>query len=196
MNILACDPGPERTGWCELHDGVIGPHGWDANDEVLLVLRNGMTELFVIESPQAQDRPLGPALRNTIWWTGRYIEALDSRGETWREVEEREIACWLTGSSSPDNSAIKQELKNIFGDKRQVVCTACEGTGQIPGKRGQRSCPTCAGKKFKTVPGPLNGMNEHELSALAVAFVVQKQADIEAQRSEFKRVLTTNPESE
>ena len=193
MILIALDPGPERTGWCELHDGVIGSHGWDANAVVLRSVRGCIAEddyLTVIESPQPQDNPLGPALRNTILWAGRYIEALEYNRAKYKEVDERDIRAWITGSRTGDNAALKQELKNIFGDKRQEPCGVCRAEGTVSGKRGAIKCKCCGGRKYVTLPGPLAKMNEHELSALAVAFVVQKQADIEAQRAEFKRVLT------
>lgn len=177
MKYLGIDPGYQYTGYCELIDGAIGEHGWIPNDTMLGMLRQGYADdaTAVIESPQAQDRPLGKQLRDTIWWAGRFVEAIDNRATPYQECEERDIALWLTGSRSADNSALKQALKDHFGDATQQPCE-CR-TGFVPGARGQKRCPSCKGEKFLKLPGPLHGLNEHELSALGATLCVWRKAE-------------------
>ena len=171
--ILAIDIGPEFSAYCRLDSGnLIRGHNWFGNDAMLTYVReeHGRGSIAVIESPQAQDRPLGKLLRDTIWWAGRFAEALDSTGVEWHEAEERDVALWLTGNRSASNPAILQGLKDVFGDKTKQPCGECGSAGSVRGSRGLKKCPACKGNKFLTLPGPLAGMNEHERSALAAAW--------------------------
>lgn len=171
--IIGIDPGPSLAGFCELEGGAIGRHGWIPCRELLDRLRSGFTDdaLAVVESPQAQDRPLGPDLRNTIWWAARFAEALDNRAVPWCEVEERSASLWLTGDRGT-NPGVKMALRNHFGNDHWTACQC--GTGSVSGTRGPKKCPACKGAKQIKVTGPLKGFTDHELSALAAALYVQQ----------------------
>lgn len=171
QRLLAIDVGPQQSAYCELHDGAIGQHGWLDNDVLLSRIRGNAEPSYVtiIESPQAQDRPLGKMLRDTIWWAARFAEAIDSRGVEWHEAEERDVAFWLTGNRSANNPAILQSLKDVFGDKTQQPCDRCNSTGTVMGIKKPKKCPRCNGKNTVTIPSPLSALNEHERSALAAA---------------------------
>lgn len=176
--LLGVDPGPASTGYCELRAGCIGRHGWIPNAQArnMLYLDDKRTHDYrvVIESPQAQDRPLGPDLRNTIFWAGRLLEAAIANGRDVREVEERDVSLWLTGNGGT-NVGVKIALKNQFGDTRHESCAECQATGQVPGVRGPKKCPRCSGARQIRVPSPLAGFTEHELSALAAALYASQQ---------------------
>lgn len=181
MKILAIDPGPEYTAFVFVNGLVIGARGWTKNENVLRHLREGSPradlakDITIIESPQAQDRPLGKLLRDTILWTGRYIEALDRRLEAYREVDERDVALWLTGNRGANNGAVLQSLKDHFGDTQEKPCYNCDATGRVAGVRTTKNCPSCGGKKFLKIPGPLAGLNEHERSCVAAAVYWQRR---------------------
>lgn len=170
--ILGIDPGPEMTATCCIDDkaNILSPR-WIANEMLLTGIREGMADCgtVLIESPQAQDRPLGKQLRDTIWWAGRFAEALDQRGLTWIEAEEYDVRLWLTGNQCGNNAALFAALKQRFGDKQTVKCERCIGGGKIAGSRGLKNCQHCKGRGMTTIAGPLAGLNEHVRSALAVA---------------------------
>lgn len=170
MLITAIDVGPGRSAWCELRHGAIGKHGWIENEAMRHVIADANSSVIVLESPQAQDRPLGKLLRDTIWWAGRFAERAEIYGYELVEAEERDVAFWLTGNRSAGNPAVLQSLKDAFGDKTEQRCPDCSGSGTEAGVRGPRKCSRCAGRKFLNVSGPLKGMNEHERSALAAAY--------------------------
>lgn len=177
--LLAIDPGPAATGYCELSDGQIGRHGWIPNAQVrnMLYLDDRKTDYrVVIESPQAQDRPLGPDLRNTIFWAGRLLEAAIANGREVREVEERDVSLWLTGNGGT-NVGVKMALQNHFGGVTWQPCSKCNQTGRVPAARAGKfkKCPRCDGAQQIRVPSPLAGFTEHELSALAAALYVQQK---------------------
>ena len=170
--LIAIDVGPESSAYCFLEGGDIGTHAWVENAVMLEVIAasSSYSYTIVLESPQAQDRPLGKQLRDTIWWAGRFAERADACGCELVEAEERDVAFWLTGNRSANNPAILQSLKDAFGDKSEQRCPDCHCSGVEAGVRGPRKCSRCNGRKFLTVPGPLKGMNEHERSALAAAW--------------------------
>ena len=173
ITILGIDVGPERSAYCELTDArTIGRHAWVENSELLDFLVCDSTGHVILESPQAQDRPLGKLLRDTIFWAGRFYECASACGRKVIEAEERDVAFWLTGNRSAGNPAVLQSLKDQFGDRAEIPCAACSMTGQMAGKRPGtfKQCERCKGEKFVVVAGPLKGMNEHERSALAAAY--------------------------
>ena len=170
--ILAIDPGPEHSAYCEWHNGIRAT-GWLPNDQLAALFIPGRT--YVLESPQAQDRPFGKLFRDTVIWAGRYIEAITSRGLPLVEVDERDARTWIVGARTATNAALKQCLKNHFGDTIQAAC-AC-GTGRVPGKRPGtlKACAACKGTRLQTIPGPLARLNDHELSAVAVALYYEQK---------------------
>lgn len=179
--IVGLDVGPAQSAYCTLAtegDGFkIGCHEWIDNCELLHRIRGGRFDWYVVilESPQAQDRPLGKLLRDTIWWAARFAEAIDFRTVEWDEAEERDVALWLTGNRNASNAAILQSLKDVFGDKRQVPCAVCNGSGKVAAVVGKLkgrffNCKECRGRGFTTEQGALHGLNEHERSALACAW--------------------------
>lgn len=178
--ILGIDSGPTMSAYCELIDGKIGPHNWLESDRLLMALRAGFADgaTTVIEFPQAQDRPLGPLLLNTIRWASRYVECLDNRATPYVESDEREDCLWLTGNPSGTNAAILAALKKHFGDNKQVPCRACDGAGRVISPKGlERNCKICHGKRYRIEHGPLWRFTEHERSALAAALCYHQRHD-------------------
>lgn len=189
IRILAIDPGPKHSGHAMLTNGQIEKSGWSLNPQVLLSLRcPPIADVVVIESPQAQDRPLGKLLRDTIWWAGRFAEALDRANWDWREAEEPTVRLWLVGNPSASNSALLAALKEHFGNGAEVECHACHGIGKVAGARGDKKCTTCKARGTMTMPGPLAGRNEHERSAIAVALWQWQQM---SRRREAALAVTT-----
>ena len=178
MRIVGVDLGPEFSAYTYLDGTAIVTHEYCHNRSLLETLRAGFPHAIVaLESPQAQDRPLGKMLRDTIILAGRVIEVLETRSISYKEVDERDVALWLTGNRSATNAAVRQSLLDRYGDKSQQPCADCRSTGKVQGVRGPKKCPACKGEKFIRVPGPLSGMNEHERSALAAAtYVSEMQA--------------------
>lgn len=171
QTILAIDLGPERSAFCYLIDGKIGVHDWVDNEVLLSDLCACDPDAVVLESPQAQNRPLGKLLRDTIIMAGRVIEICYRRKLKLIEADERDVALWLTGNRSAGNPSVLQSLKDIFGEGRERVCNACNGTGVQPGvrKATTKKCVGCRGRSLVKEPGPLP-TNEHVRSALGAAW--------------------------
>lgn len=185
MTILGIDLGPTHSAYVYLSDGEIIETLWCENGKLIDLLRSGRlpSRVVALESPQPQDRPLGRLLRDTIVFAGRCIEILESRRANYLEVDERDVALWLTGNPSAGNPAIRQSLLDRYGDKSQQPCSECRSIGHVAGKSGRpKKCQACKGEKFIRVPGPLAELNEHERSALAAATFV------------FERHNRTNPQ--
>jgi hypothetical protein len=175
-----------RSAYCHLFDGTICECDWVENAELMTFIRHYPdTFTLVMESPQAQDRPLGPQLRDTIIMAGRIIELASQRKIPLVEADERDVAFWLTGNRSAGNPAVLQALKDQFGESRERICNACNGTGVQPGVRRAttKKCVGCRGKLLIKEPGPLAGLNEHIRSALAAAWWYHQRTSKQRERA-------------
>jgi hypothetical protein len=91
MNILAIDPGPEKSAWVHLVDGMPVSSGWDDNASVRLTIMEGGMEAeerehLVIEKVMNYGMITGESINETIYWTGRLIEAWHSLSPTRKGV--------------------------------------------------------------------------------------------------------------
>lgn len=186
--IVAIDPGSERSAYVFLDDGVPGAHAWLANDHLLDLLAKGFHEgrLLAIETLFPRAEPVSRDALAGQLWAGRFIQAVLMSGQNGQVVESARFICVDPGDSrfcvthnpQAGDKHIRVGLLNIFGDKRQEPCDC--GDGREPGKRPgtTRVCRKCGGERFVTVPGPLDGFNEHERSALAVAVYVHEKRSL------------------
>lgn len=151
--ILALDPGPEQTGWCELRDGRIEESGVMPNSLMLSVLPtvSGADEhcRLAIEAIASYGMAVGAEVFSTCIWIGRFQQA-------WRDpdavrlVYRKDVKLHLCGTTKAKDTNIRQALLDRFG----------------PGK------DKAIGKKAS--PGPLYGVKTHAWSALAVAVVASE----------------------
>ncbi len=152
MTILALDPGSEVTGWV-LFDEVadregrkpILDHGIDSNEATIHLLRAhiGIAK-FVTEFMEPSHLPVSREAFETVFWTGRFAEAL--MPTPLERIARREVKLHLLGQlRGANDAAIRAALVARYG----TLAAPAIGT--------------------KRAPGPLYGIRSHEWAALAVA---------------------------
>lgn len=164
--ILAIDPGSFRSAWV-LYDRdretVLG-HGISPNPNMLALLGDGLEtaalgDWYYIPLPRnaiiewVQPRGmLGSAeLFETLWWAGRFTEAIQRPG-----IGGAAVVARLT------RYAVKKHVCGTGAAKDQNVRAALvDRFGGVAGKS--------AAIGLKANPGPLYGIREDEWAALAVA---------------------------
>lgn len=145
MRILAIDPGPEMSAWCSMLYGK--PTAWrkEVNALVLAKVRTEPVDsLLAVEMVQSFGMPVGREVFETVYWSGRFVEAWNSRGGDHQLVYRKSVKLALCGSLQAKDANIRQALIDRFGGKEKAI-----------------------GRK--ATPGPLYGLAGDEWSALAVA---------------------------
>lgn len=147
MSILAIDPGTTQSGWVLLSGGgaVIGC-GVDANDRVLLLVRETHADRLAIEMIASYGMAVGREVFATCVWVGRFQQA-------WRDpdavrlVFRQQVKLHLCQSPRAKDANIRQALIDKLGP---------QGT--------------------KKAPGPTYGVSSHAWAALGVAVTVAEAA--------------------
>lgn len=175
--VLGIDPGPERSAYAELQDGVLTPiHGWIPNEELRFALMNGLARggHLAIETLYPRAEPVSRDAMFGQLWAGRFIEVA---GVQFTCIDDDDSRFAATGNQRATPRDVRIGLQNIFGEDKQVACD-CSG-GRVVGKRfgTTKICPRCKGEKYVTVPGPLASFGEHERSALAAALWYHQRHD-------------------
>jgi hypothetical protein len=151
MNItIGIDPGTTKSAWV-VYDGEskkILSKRIDCNTDLLAQLYNIETDrrVFVFEWIESFGMPVGKEVFETVWWIGRFWEAL---GDVQRErIYRSDIKMHLCGSRRAKDSNIRQALLDKFESS------------------GGGKCPQVGTKKK---PGPLYGISKDLWSAVAIA---------------------------
>lgn len=155
--ILAIDPGPEQSAWLLLDDaGMPVRFAIEHNPTVLarMYSRDFPSAMLVVEQVAGFGMPVGAEVFETVFWSGRFIEAWVGRWGPSNEMEvdgafdrikRHEIKGHLCRNVSAKDANIRQALIDRFG----------------PGK--------AKAVGLKKTPGPLYGVANDVWSALAVA---------------------------
>lgn len=145
MRILAIDPGPERSAFVYLDNGRVSEFGIVPNPQLLSLelprLDNSFTPL-VVEQIAAMGMAVGAEVFETVFWSGRFVQAWCGR---WDRVKRHEVKMHLCGNTRAKDANIRQALIDRFGPSK------AEAIG------------------IKKRPGPLYGISADCWSALAVA---------------------------
>jgi hypothetical protein len=116
--ILAIDPGPTRSAWLILEDGMPLWPAYDIedNDSVLAAVRTGLwfPDVLVIEEVRSYGMPVGREVFDTVRWTGRFQEA-SPIPVAW--LGRKEIVVHLCGSPRAKDPNVRQALLDRFGGK-------------------------------------------------------------------------------
>lgn len=148
--IYALDPGTEQSALLSIEpDGVVTGRIL-TNESMLTLLDNdgvvGQAHL-VVEEIQSYGMAVGREVFQTVFWSGRFVQAWERRGEfTWSLLPRRDVKLALCGSPRAKDANIRQALIDRYG-------------GQSCIKKG----------------GPLAGIKSHLWSALALAVTYQEQ---------------------
>lgn len=160
MRILSIDPGPTESAYV-VYDGVrVGDFAKVPND-ILLMLCEGQTETLVIEQVAAMGMAVGAEVFETVFWSGRFVQAW--RGN-WDRVKRHEVKMALCGNMKAKDANIRQAIIDRYGGKDSAI-----------------------GKK-KT-PGPLYGLSGDCWSALAVAITYcerEQEQPLDRQREDLR----------
>lgn len=186
MIILGIDPGPTKSGWCEVEcsgeGGLILPKWWgqDTNQEVLLLASTiGARDAqhVAIEKVVNYGRAVGKDVFEQVFWTGRFFEAAGGDAARASRYSRPEVCLAVCGITKATKAEVRQGLIDIYGGEEVAIggkkCWKCKGKGWFGA--GRPVCPECGGKKFETPPGPLYGMTgPHAWDAFAVAWKAAK----------------------
>jgi hypothetical protein len=150
--ILAIDPGTDKSGWCILDDSRVVESGVDANEAVLAKVLQWKRSL-AIEMIASYGMAVGREVFETCVWIGRFVQAYEYP-ETARLVYRKDVKLHLCGTTKAKDPNIRQALLDMFPRT---------GGGKTPQ----------IGTKDK--PGPLYGVSSHAWPALAVAVTVTQR---------------------
>ncbi len=149
MTLYAIDPGTESSALVAITaDGVKG--GILPNQVWLDWLRAVVfiPELhLVIERIESFGMAVGKSTFETVFWSGRFVEAFEARKVgTWSSIGRRDVKLALCGTARAKDANIRQALIDRYGGPSAI-------------KKG----------------GPLYGLKSHLWAALAVGVAYQEQ---------------------
>lgn len=152
MLILGIDPGPKHSGVVLFDSDAfkVDKAYCEPNDDILCDLRQWQGITLAIEIMQPMGRSVGQETFTTQLWAGRFIEAVDCRGGSVREMKRNDVKLHLCG-----------QLRNV---KDTNVTRAVKD--KFPATGGGKDTR----KGTKKQPGPLYGVSGNDVwSALAIA---------------------------
>lgn len=152
--VMAIDPGYENSAWVVFNGSKVLGHGIIANEELLKSLTSFVMvpphidlRSVVIETIESYGMAVGRETFETMFWIGRFYQAILSRVLSLTEVERmtrKTVKVHLCQSARAQDSNIRTAITDRFGGKAAAIGT-------------------------KKQPGPLYGIKSHEWSALAIA---------------------------
>lgn len=156
MIVIGIDPGPTESAYVRFNcDTQRVEHSETSiNEDILTLVRDGaMARMYdahlAIERVMSYGRPVGETVFETVFWTGRFIEAWKSECS---RISFRDVGRHLCNAGSGvKESHVRQALLDRFGPDPKVA------------------------KGNKSSPGALYGVANHQWSALAVAVTVGDQ---------------------
>lgn len=148
MIVYGIDPGTTQSAICSF-DGVQCGKGMTITNDDLLSLISGHSRatqfgVFVFEQVESFGMAVGKEVFETVFWTGRFYEAVKLAEHRDRLVR-RVIKLHLCQSPRATDANIRQAIIDRFGATKEIAI----------GNKKQ--------------PGPLYGIKGHEFAALAVA---------------------------
>lgn len=164
MNILAIDPGTRESAFClyDISPGVedakrILQAGKESNESILDKLKteafSTKVDLLVLEMVESFGMPVGREVFETVFWSGRFAQAMADQDISFDRVYRREEKLCLCGSPKAKDTNIRQALIDKFGEK---------GT--------------------KKAPGPLYHFKADMYAALAVAVTYEEKSTQKGER--------------
>jgi hypothetical protein len=143
--LLALDPGTHRTAWIALDLVTRRPLGFgiEPNEELIGRLRRGgrAFDFVVIEKVESFGMAVGAEVFETVWWSGRFAEAIDPVPV--ERLGRKAVKLVLCGTDRAKDPNVRQALIDRYGGREQAIGT-------------------------KARPGPLHGVSRDVWAALAV----------------------------
>ena len=159
MSVLAIDPGPERSAYCELcSPRLIAPPVTAIlpNESLRLaipVLRFVPQDILVLEMVESYGMPVGRDVFETVYWIGRFAERAYQAGMEVVRLSRRAVKLALCHDSRANDATIRQALIDLYGPGREKAIG------------------------LKRTPGPLYGVKADGWAALAVACAYELGAE-------------------
>ncbi len=126
MNILAIDPGSEKSGWVLLEDGLPTVSGWWDNHR----MRGGIETQrekpapthFVIEKVMSYGMGVGESVFETVYWSGIFAETWRAGplGNTFSRVPRLDVKMALCHDSRAKKGHVNQSLKDHYDTQNPV----------------------------------------------------------------------------
>lgn len=189
MIIIGIDPGPEKSGFCEIHlrDASIWQAGTLKNQEIRDKLLSERRIIDVaLEMPASYGMAVGATILDTCVEIGRYLQCCQSPFKT-ALLFRKTIASTLCGQAKAKGPFIRQCIIDMYGEGAigGKKCTKCKGKGWFGA--GRLECTQCNGAGWDVPPGPLYNVTTHAWDALAVAIAYAIKAG-------YLNPLVVNPE--
>lgn len=151
MIVFSIDPGPTQSAFV-LYDRVKPTcFGKFSNDVILDAIqrRDWATnpDVLIVEQVAAMGMAVGAEVFETVFWSGRFVEAW---GGAWDRVKRHEVKMHLCGNMRAKDANIRQSIVDRYGGKDAAI-----------------------GRKAN--PGPLYGLSGDCWSALAVAITYSER---------------------
>jgi hypothetical protein len=182
VNLLALDPGSEKTAWLLFDGGE--PVEWGHDDNGLL--RAWMIgtppfappdTLLAVEYMRPRGMPTSQEEMDTMFELGRMVQAW---GREWKPVSRHEVKMHICGSARANDATIRAALIDRFGGASAIApegkCERCRGRGKVGRGKARVSCGRCLGNGKGTPAGILHGISGDVWSALAVAVTAAETA--------------------
>lgn len=162
MRVMAIDPGSARSAFVVLDaSGIPAAHRIEPNEELLIRLRGGPAgieppapvelDAVAIEWMTPRGMPTSAEEFETLWWAGRFTEAL-AHGAATKRVPVVRVS----------RLAVKRHVcGNVRANDTNIRAALIDRYGGTAGKE--------AAIGRKATPGPLYGLANDEWAALAVA---------------------------
>jgi hypothetical protein len=144
VSVLAIDPGPEQSAYVIFNYGVPVSHAKVDNATMKLICEGRIemgADVLVIEQIAAMGMAVGAEVFETVFWSGRFVEAWR---RNWDRVKRHEVKMALCHNMRAKDANIRQAIIDRYGGKDRAI-----------------------GRKAS--PGPLYGLSGDCWSALAVA---------------------------
>jgi hypothetical protein len=151
MLILGIDPGPKHSG-VVLFDAdafKVEKAYCEPNEDILCDLRQWQGVTLAIETMAAMGMAVAQDTFTTQLWAGRFVEAVDCRGGSVRDLKRQDVKLHLCGLARAKDPNVRRAVMDKF---------EATGGGEEPRKG------------TKSQPGPLYGVSGNDVwSALAIA---------------------------
>ena len=120
MNILAIDPGPEKSAYVLLEDGVPTQSGWWTNEDIDDRFIEGWGfdyDHLVIEKVMSYGMGVGESVFETVFWTGIFA------AHNWKpfsRVPRLDVKMALCHDSKAKKGNVNQALKDYYDTRNPV----------------------------------------------------------------------------
>lgn len=115
MQILALDPGTEKTGWVVLRDDAIVCGATQDNGEVLRKIDDGEFDVLVVEEIVYCHRG-GFEIMRAAWWGGAFCMRAHSIGRNYELISRNIVKEILLGRTWGTDAEVARALRALYGE--------------------------------------------------------------------------------